>query len=94
VVFREFITELAGTAGVTLPARNVPAAVAGASAVASEAVWRTLRLSSTPPVTRMAYWLTALECTIDIRLAREELGYQPVRTIADGLAELRELAGA
>ena len=39
-----------------------------------------------PPVTRLAYWLAALETTIDISRAREELGYAPVRTIAEGMA--------
>jgi nucleoside-diphosphate-sugar epimerase len=56
-------------------------------------VFRTLRLKGTPPLTRTAYWLSALECTIDISKAREELGYAPVRTIEDGMAELRA-AGA
>jgi nucleoside-diphosphate-sugar epimerase len=37
----------------------------------------------------MAYWLSALECTIDISKASEQLGYAPVRTIEDGMAELR-----
>ena len=43
----------------------------------------------TPPLTRIAYWLTGLETTIDIARAQRELGYKPKRTIADGLAELR-----
>ena len=55
----------------------------------SEGVFRALRLKGTPPLTRTAYWLSALECTIDISKAREELGYEPYRTIEDGMAELR-----
>jgi nucleoside-diphosphate-sugar epimerase len=51
-----------------------------------------LRLKSTPPLTRLAYWLSALEATIDISRARAELGYRPVRTIDDGMEELRRLA--
>jgi nucleoside-diphosphate-sugar epimerase len=41
-------------------------------------------------VTRLAYWLSAQECTIDISRARAELGYEPVRSIAEGMQELRE----
>jgi nucleoside-diphosphate-sugar epimerase len=52
-------------------------------------VFRALRLKGTPPLTRTAYWLSALECTIDISKAREQLGYAPARTIEDGMAELR-----
>jgi nucleoside-diphosphate-sugar epimerase len=90
VVFREFITELVATQGVEAPDRNMPAPLAGAAAVASEGIWRTLRLKSTPPLTRLAVWLSSQECTIDISRARADLGYEPVRTIADGMSELRE----
>ena len=35
-------------------------------------------------------WLSAPEATIDITRARNELGYAPVRTIDEGLEELRQ----
>jgi nucleoside-diphosphate-sugar epimerase len=89
VVFRDFITELVGTQGVEIPDRALPKGLASAAAVASEGVFRALRLKGTPPLTRTAFWLSALECTIDISKAREQLGYAPVRAIEDGMAELR-----
>jgi nucleoside-diphosphate-sugar epimerase len=89
VVFREFVGELLATQGVEAPTRSVPAAVAMPLAVACEAAWRHLPLAGRPPLTRLACWLSAQECTITIDKAREQLGYRPVRTIADGLAELR-----
>jgi nucleoside-diphosphate-sugar epimerase len=92
-VFREFVSELAGTQGIEIPDRGVPAPVAGAAAIAAETIWRTLRLTSTPPMTRFTYWVMALETTIDIGRARAELGYEPVRSIEDGMAELRRNAG-
>jgi nucleoside-diphosphate-sugar epimerase len=49
-----------------------------------------LPLPGRPPLTRLAVWLSALETTIDITRARTELGYAPVRTIDDGLEELRQ----
>jgi nucleoside-diphosphate-sugar epimerase len=69
--------------------RTLPAPVAHAVATAGEALWRTLPLGGQPPVTRLAYWLSAQECTIDISRARAELGYQPVRSIPEGMQELR-----
>ena len=33
----------------------------------------------------LTYWLSALECTIDISKARRELGYEPVRSRAEGM---------
>ena len=88
VEFRDFITRLAATQGVEMPGRSVPAAVARPLAAAGETVWRGLRLKGSPPLTRTALWLSSLECTIDDSRARSELGYEPVRSIDDGLAEL------
>jgi nucleoside-diphosphate-sugar epimerase len=89
VVFREFVTALLETQGVAPPDRSVPAPVARAAAAAAETAWRILRRSDEPPLTRFAVWASSLECTIDISRARDELGYVPVRSRADGMAELR-----
>ncbi len=89
VVFREFVTRLLETQGVTPPNRTLPAPVAGVLASISETAWRTLPLPGRPPLTRFAYWASAQECTIRIDKARHELGYVPVKSLDDGLAELR-----
>jgi nucleoside-diphosphate-sugar epimerase len=88
-VFREFVSELLETQGVEPPTRSIPAPLAAAVAAGSETVWRALRLRGEPPVTRLALWLSSQECTIDISKARAELGYEPIRTRAEGMAELR-----
>jgi nucleoside-diphosphate-sugar epimerase len=92
VVFKEFVTELLATQGVEAPTRNAPEPVVHALAVAGETLWRALPLPGHPPVTRFAYWVSAHECTIRIDKARAQLGYEPVRTRAEGLAELRAAA--
>ena len=89
VVFRDFITELMAIAGVEMPTRSTPIFVAKPLAGAVETVWRVLGRESAPPLTRLAVWLSALECTIDISKARTKLGYEPVKSIEEGLAELR-----
>jgi nucleoside-diphosphate-sugar epimerase len=89
VVFREFVSELLATQGVTAPNRSIPAWAASALATGGEAAWRSLPLPGRPPLTRFAYWVSSQECTIRIDKAREQLGYAPVKTRADGLAELR-----
>ena len=88
VVFREFVSKLLATQGVTAPSRSVPAGIAGPVARGGEILWGSLRLSGHPPLTRFAFWISSQECTIRIDKAREQLGYQPVRTIEDGLDEL------
>jgi nucleoside-diphosphate-sugar epimerase len=88
VVFRDFLTSMLGTQGVTPADKSVPAPVANAAAVAAERAWRLLRRPGPPPLTRFAVWASSKECTIDISRARQELGYEPVKTRQEGLAEL------
>ncbi len=92
IVFREFLSELLETQGIEPPTRSVPAWLGGIVAAGSEATWRTLRLGGEPPLTRLALWLSSQECTIDISKARSELGYAPVKSRSEGLAELRAAA--
>jgi nucleoside-diphosphate-sugar epimerase len=89
VVFRDFVTELMATQGVEIPDKNVPPWVVRTLATVAETAWRALPLPGAPPVTRFAVWVASLDCTIDISKARAELGYEPVKTRAEGLAELR-----
>jgi nucleoside-diphosphate-sugar epimerase len=88
VVFREFISKLLATQGVTPPTRSVPSAVAGPLARFGELIWTGFGVASQPPLTRFAFWVSSQECTIRIDKAREQLGYEPIRTIEDGLAEM------
>src|SRR4051812_45028893 len=90
VVFRDFVTLLLATQGIEAPTRSLPKPVARALAAAAESAWTLLPLPGEPPMTRLVYWLSALETTIDITRARTELGYAPARTIDDGMAELQE----
>ena len=89
VVFREFLSELLATQGVTPPSRSLPAPLAGALARGGEAAWRLLPLPGQPPLTRFAFWVSSQECTIRTEKAQRELGYAPRITIPDGLAQLR-----
>jgi nucleoside-diphosphate-sugar epimerase len=85
---REFITDLVATQGVTISDKSVPALMVRSGAAIMETAWRAFRFGGTPPFTRFAVWLSALEVTIDISRAREELCYRPVTERAKGLAEL------
>ena len=88
VVFREFVTELLATQGVSAPTRSIPDPLAHALSTVGEAAWGLLPLPGRPPITRLAYWLSSQECTIRIDKAREQLGYSPPVSIPEGMAEL------
>jgi nucleoside-diphosphate-sugar epimerase len=89
VVFREFVSELLRTQGVEPPDRSLPAWSAAPMARVCEAAWKLLPLPGEPPMTLFRSWLLTQECTIDISRARAELGYAPIVSHEQGLAELR-----
>jgi nucleoside-diphosphate-sugar epimerase len=90
VVFRDFVTAMLSTQGVEPPDRNLPAWMAAPLARVAETAWKVLPLPGAPPMTTFRSWLLTQECTIDIAKAREELGYAPLVSHEQGLAELRE----
>ncbi len=90
VVFREFVTALLQTQGVEPAGRSVPAWTAAPLARVAETAWKILPLSGTPPMTTFRSWLLTQECTIDISKARADLGYAPIVSHEQGLAELAE----
>lgn len=93
VDFRDFVTDLLATRGVAAPGRSLPYGIARLGAAVCETLWRSLPLKGGPPLEYLAVWLSGRECTIDITKARRELGYKPIRTREDGLAELRSQGG-
>ncbi|HWM55580.1 MAG TPA: NAD-dependent epimerase/dehydratase family protein [Solirubrobacterales bacterium] len=88
VVFREFVTALLQTQGVEPPGRSLPGWTAAPMARVCEAAWKALPLPGDPPMTTFRSWLLTQECTIDTSKARAELGYEPVVSHEQGLAEL------
>jgi nucleoside-diphosphate-sugar epimerase len=88
VQFREFVTELLATQGVTAPSRSLPVPVAHAVAAVGEAAWRALPLRGRPPLSYFAFWIISEDCTLRIDKARAELGYEPVVSRAEGMAGL------
>jgi nucleoside-diphosphate-sugar epimerase len=89
VVFRDFVSELLRTQEVDPPTRSLPQWVASAISGGGELAWNVLPLRGGPPLPRFTYWVTTQECTIDDSKARRELGYAPVVSRQEGLAELR-----
>ena len=90
IEFRRFVTALLETQGVPVIARSVPRGVARVAAAATESLWRLLRLTSTPPVTRMTVKMMGEEVTFDDSKARRELGYVGHMTFARGIEEMRQ----
>lgn len=88
VEFREFLSALLATQGVTVPDRSVSFRTAYAFGTVCEWLWEHLPLRGAPPVSRMPIALGGQAVTpIDAR-ARRELGYSGAMSRATGLAAL------
>lgn len=88
VEFRSFITRCAAEQGVTMPDRTISYARARAAAVVLDKGWRVLPLKGEPPVSAAALALGGHEITVNDGRARVELGYAPVISVDEGIAEL------
>lgn len=86
---KSFLTRLLGSRNVTPKERRVPFGVAWAMAGLMGAVWRAFRRKGEPPITRQMLRLIGKDFTIDITRAREELGYVPVISPAEGMGRMR-----
>lgn len=86
---KSFLTRLLASRGVTPKDRSVPFNVAWATAGLMGAVWRTFRRKDEPPITRQMLRLIGKDFTIDIARARNQLGYVPVISPADGMRRMQ-----
>jgi len=89
---RAVMSELVGTKGVEIRARNVPLGIAWFLAAVMEFVWRTFRRAGEPPLTRQMLRMVGYDFTVSDQRARAELGYAPVTTWAQGIGAMRASA--
>src|SRR5262249_12024850 len=94
VEMRVMLGDLLATQGVEAGARSMPRWVAGALATIIEGVWRLFGIRREPPGQRMTGKLLGEEVTVVDDKARRELGYAPIVTREEGLAEMRAPAAA
>jgi nucleoside-diphosphate-sugar epimerase len=91
VQFRRWVTTLLQTAGVKSGRLSIPRWVAWNVAGLMETIWRMTSRKGIPPITRTMVRLIGQELTFTDSKAREELGYTPIVTRDNGLAELANL---
>ena len=87
--FREFITGLLATQGITPGSLSLPWPAAWASAAFLEGLWRLLHLRGRPPITRTLLALIGVPIELSDAKARTELGYTAHVSRPAGLEELR-----
>ena len=83
---REFVEAVCRHAGLPMPTRHVPAAVARVLASALETVWRGLGRTAPPPLSRAAVKFLGFNLDYSIAKARKLLAYDPSVDFQDGMA--------
>ncbi|WP_260737834.1 NAD-dependent epimerase/dehydratase family protein [Tunturiibacter lichenicola] len=94
VQFREFVTALLETQGLTAPTKNIPRSLVRTMAMLGDSLYKITRGKITPPVSLQDFATMGVEVTLSTVKARNELGYVPVITREAGLSELRRNAYA
>ncbi|TGK01080.1 NAD-dependent epimerase/dehydratase family protein [Leptospira semungkisensis] len=89
---RDFLTEMLGTQGVSLPKASIPSSIASLLAYIVEGIWRILGIRKEPPMMRFPIDIMGKECTIRIDRAKKELEYKPLVSVAQGLESMRKEA--
>jgi nucleoside-diphosphate-sugar epimerase len=90
--FRDFLTQLLATKKRDPGNSSVPSWLVRAAAWLVEGFYRLFRIKAKPPVTRFAAAIMSANCTIASDKAELELGYRPVISVADGMAQLMQKA--
>jgi nucleoside-diphosphate-sugar epimerase len=86
--FKSFFTSLFATQGIEVKAGNVPKAVIRSVASVLNFWWKLLGIKSSPMVTKHTAALMSSHCTLISDKAKNELGYQPVISLAEGMEQL------
>jgi 2-alkyl-3-oxoalkanoate reductase len=86
---RAFLGALLEARGVEVPDKSMPGSLARPVAAGVEALWRLVGLKSVPPLSRFQLDFVALPRRYDLAKSQRELGYRPVRTFEQGVAEMQ-----
>jgi nucleoside-diphosphate-sugar epimerase len=91
VEFRDFITKLLATQGVEAPSREIPRWLVEPVVRMGDFLGRVTGGSIRGPMSWQEYAVLGVAVTLNIDKARREIGYSPVISREEGLAELRSL---
>ncbi len=86
---RRFLGTLMEAHGLTPPQASLPSLLVRPLAPMVEGLWRLLELSGTPPLSRFQLDFIALPRRYRIDRIRRDLGYHPIRSFEEGMAEIR-----
>lgn len=90
----EMVNRILAAAGMPPENRSISPHAAYAAGIACEVIWKMLRLSGEPPMTRFVAKELATAHWFNIDAARRDLGYQPQISMQEGLQRLSQWLAA
>jgi len=90
----DMVNRILDAAGLPPETRSVSPLLAYVAGTVCEAIWKSMRLTGEPPMTRFVARELATAHWFDISAARKDLGYSPRISMDEGLSLLRESFGA
>lgn len=88
--FKDFFRAYAYSQGIELPDKSLPRWLALALAKILQRSWKSLKLHGEPPVLPVLVYLLGTQLTVSDANARQDLGYEPIISIDQGLKELHD----
>ncbi|HOG83018.1 MAG TPA: NAD-dependent epimerase/dehydratase family protein [Smithellaceae bacterium] len=92
VTWKQYFSDIAGIIGAKSP-KSIPRPIASCGAVFLEALWKFFGIEKRPLITREALNLIGSDNRIPIDRVRNELGYTPQVSYAEGLKHIKEYIG-
>jgi nucleoside-diphosphate-sugar epimerase len=86
--YKKFLTAYMATQGIVPPDKSISKPMARFTANLVEWIWRTFRLRSTPPITRLPAYMLSANFTISHKKAEREIHYKPVISVAEGMKQV------
>jgi 2-alkyl-3-oxoalkanoate reductase len=85
----EMVNRILAAAGVPPETRSISPSLAYAAGSLCETIWKALRLSGEPPMTRFVAKELSTAHWFDLTAARRDLGYRPEVSVEEGLKRLK-----
>ena len=86
---KEFLSSLIETKGIKVPDKNMPGFIASLAAVTVEFFWKLFGINSAPPLSKFELSFVYMPRRYNIQKIKNELGYKPIISIAEGLIEMK-----
>ena len=89
VEWREFLTSILATQGLEPPKKSMNRSMALAMGYVLPIFWKIMRKQGPPPIDAEMIHMQGTEYTISDKKAREELGYEDIISLEEGLEKLK-----